>query len=85
MAPSSLPGEAYLRQGDGGDVRLRAEPLRVPHGVHHPGCVHGAGEPGLKPRSHRALGSPERKLRPATLARHEAIIGSDVRTRVRIK
>lgn len=48
VATSSLiSGEVNVWKQDGGDVDLRAQPLRVPHGVHHPSSLPGAPEPGL--------------------------------------
>lgn len=45
-----------MREGDGGDVDLRAKSLRVPDGVHDPGRLPGAAQPGLD-ASRRALDS----------------------------
>lgn len=42
-----LPGVFNLWEGDSCDVHVRAQPLRVLNGVHHPGCLPGAAEPWL--------------------------------------
>lgn len=44
-----------MREGDGGDVHLGAQPLRVPDGVRHAGSLPGAAQPGLASRTRRAL------------------------------
>lgn len=40
-----VAGVLDLRDGDGGDVHVGAQPLRVLNGVHHPGRLPGAAEP----------------------------------------
>lgn len=50
-------GVLNLRDGDGGDVHVGAQPLRVLNGVHHPSRLPGAAEPWLTlpSRAHGAV------------------------------